>query len=746
MLNPFRITDAVAACCAGPFGGLLEWRSRGVCLALAAIFLLTAAPCTALDGRVDVEKSYQEEGVGPETFRTETLRETASLGQTMRLAKQASLRLRFFTRREQAGSRIAGVETENESRVYQPDLTATWRTRMLSLGAGGLANRRETFGPTGVSVRFDRYRTSAWGTLSSGWGARLSARWDWGGSWREDAARGDREGKDRTGSATAGLPVKWIGDFNYKYSELSNELVTDRALLTHRSHVVGYGTSRRLPGNFLSVSAHARSRFFEQITRRATGEDSRTYLIPISGGVRLDNTPEEDDPLEPGLQPVPGLYDRNRTQATGINLGDSAPPGDRYGGDYRNIQFDLEDEESISEAVLYVDRIVTFADLYEWRIFASDDPQGLIWTELGPAAFDVAYEEWSTGEQGWVVTFPTAVATRYFKMVDVKLGESTSQPDLFVTELEVYTTNVTEDAETRSDTENHEIGASATLSPASGFRLGYDLSWRKRIMEEGNDDRIEEQHGFSSSLQLGSFLFSTRHGIHTLETPTELNTDILTHGATATAGRGRRLTTTLSWSYSRDRSEDVDNETTNSALRVAWKATPALDISQGVNYGTRDDFTGQVQSKSVTVTTRIRSQPVSSLRCDLDWDARRVDAEAGTGFSRHNDARVNMVWSPVSLVSVSSRTRYQVRDDSNWNTRNQITWSPFHGGEIEFTLSGMHYFDSRDHSTQSGVSSILRWRPRPRLSLEGRWTIQRFEENGEINVPASAGIRITWTL
>ncbi|MFC1573414.1 hypothetical protein ACFL6M_07435, partial [Candidatus Eisenbacteria bacterium] len=610
----------------------------------------------------------------------------------------------------------------------------------------------ETSGANIPTTTFDRYRTGAWGSIRSGSGIRLNTRWDWGNSRRDDAIRGGRESKDRTGSATAFLPVKWVGDFSYRFNELSNELVTEKTLLTHRSHVVGFGTDYSLPGNFLAVSTHARSRFFGQTIRSGVDRENLLFLVPLSGGVLLDNTPEEHDPLEPDVQPVPGLYDRNRPQVTSINLGNAAPPADEYGGDYRNIQYDLEDEETIAEATLYVDRIVTFEALFKWHVFVSDDPQGRIWRELEEREpgevegdFKVDYEEWSTGDQGWVVTFLTSQTTRYFKMVNVKLGPTTSLPDLLVTELEVYTREATDATETQSDSENHEIGANATLTPFSALRLGYSLSWRERKLQDSDEDRIEEQHGFSSSLRLGLFTLSSRHGIHTLETPNQLNTDLLTHGVTATAGR---LTTTLSWAYTRDRSEEVDTETRNTAFRVGWKATPALDISQAVHYGTRDDFAradSVVQSTSVSMTTRLRSRPVPTLRFDLDWNARHVDTEAGSGFTRHNDVRIVVAWSPFALVNILSRTRYKTRDESDWNTRNQINWSPFRGGGIDLSFSGTHYFDSRDHSTQTSVSSILRWRLRPRLSVEGRWTIQRFEEAGVVNVPTNTGIRLVWS-
>ena len=65
------------------------------------------------------------------------------------------------------------------------------------------------------------------------------------------------------------------------------------------------------------------------------------YLLPSAGGFWIDDSPSLLDPLEAQPELVPALYDNDRTTSTTINLGDEAPRGRDYGGDYRNIYLDF---------------------------------------------------------------------------------------------------------------------------------------------------------------------------------------------------------------------------------------------------------------------------------------------------------------------------------------------------------------------------------------------------------------------
>ena len=83
-------------------------------------------------------------------------------------------------------------------------------------------------------------------------------------------------------------------------------------------------------------------------------------LQPLWGGFSLDDTPEFQDILEPDPVQDTRLYDGDRDARSGVNIGDSAPPVQEYGGDWRNIIFDFGEPERITAAVLYVDTRVGF--------------------------------------------------------------------------------------------------------------------------------------------------------------------------------------------------------------------------------------------------------------------------------------------------------------------------------------------------------------------------------------------------
>ena len=95
----------------------------------------------------------------------------------------------------------------------------------------------------------------------------------------------------------------------------------------------------------------------------------------------MADTPEEFDPLEEPPLPVPELYDLNRDAATIVNIGDNAPVGREYGGDYRNIVFDFGTGEDLISGFLFLDRELVFPypNFFEWLIYVSNDPEGRRW-------------------------------------------------------------------------------------------------------------------------------------------------------------------------------------------------------------------------------------------------------------------------------------------------------------------------------------------------------------------------------
>ena len=161
------------------------------------------------------------------------------------------------------------------------------------------------------------------------------------------------------------------------------------------------------------------------------GAGKSTLIKTISGVYKKDGGAivingqevEIHDPLEEELITESALYDRDRNTATIIDIGDEAPIAWQFGGDYRNIQYDFGEIVDVFGGFLFVDRILDFPDLIEWRIFSSSDPDGRIWTELDPQAAEATYTELSTGLQGWELTLSSPVSARFIKIVDVKLAQ-----------------------------------------------------------------------------------------------------------------------------------------------------------------------------------------------------------------------------------------------------------------------------------------------------------------------------------
>jgi hypothetical protein len=356
---------------------------------------------------------------------------------------------------------------------------------------------------------------------------------------------------------------------------------------------------------------------------------------------------------------------------------------------------------------------------------------------------NVQYREWGTVLQGWEVEFAAGVSGRYFKMVDIKLGSTV--PDLFVTELEVYRREVTEVVETTERSQNHRLDGRIAYDITSHLRVGYQTSLRKRVFDEEGRDLDEMSHGFTSRYALGAFLLSGRYAIHTLSSKSRRNTDVREYQLSAAQGLGRRFSNTLSWSRSEDRSGDLDRTTDALSLATTWKAAQRLRINQRVSYGLRMDDALDTKSTSVSLISSVNGQPIRSLTVGLDRTDRWVSREAGAGFEPFNDTRLNVLWSPFPLISLSSFVNYQVRETEEWNTAQFLRWSPLPGGSVEMTFSGNHFYDSRSENSRLGVGALVKWRPRARLIVEGNVEVQRFKVAGNTDNPVSTNVHILWS-
>ncbi len=708
---------------------------------LLCIGCLAARPAAALDAAVNVRGDREQGRAGAEAYDQRSVRSEASLDQRLQLEIPVSLLLHYGALREQFWSEIGALSSSFEAVTQQPGLALSMRSGGIRVGLTGNGFRKDYYGEGFDGRRDERLDYGGYGAFDRAT-YRLQARWRRTDAWRRDPAAGDDHTRENDLEAGGRVALPHGGDVTYDYTENDNRNLTLGYRSLFRAHSLELRTADRFAADRGRYALQVRSQRSDQ--RLETGANAgRVYLQPQVGGYLLDDTPETHDPLESALTEVPALYDNNRTAATTINLGDTAPAVREYGGDYRNIQYDFGAPRDLSAAELYVDRILQFPQFWRWRVFVTSDPQASAWTELGPEAVTVTYREWDSSLRGWEVVFAAPVNARFFKLVDVKLGPTV--PDLYVTELEVYGPSAGAATTTETSFWRHRVDGEAAYDVRPDLNVRYDLTLDLRRYDSGGEDLTGATHQLTSRWQRGIWAVTGTGEIHSLRSGGQPQTRLNSQLLSVSRGVGGPLLATLSWNRIADHSADLDKTTSTWAIDASWEIAPALRWLQKASYGRLDDEALQLRSRAWVIMTGLHGSPVPSLTIDLRDEQRWVDQQAGTGFTRFGDTQSIVHWTPLPLVSIDSEVHYQVRDRADWVLRHLVTWNLLPGGSLEPQLTATDYRDTRTDTYQRGGGIAMTWRPRPRLFLAAGIEKTYFSHLGDRSWPVNSHAEANWT-
>lgn len=716
--------------------------SRSVVRIAVVAFVLLSAPAvaTALDGRLDARGTRTEGLAAGSDFTTSILRFDASVEQQIRLARHLVLRAAHRDLREDSESRSSLLTSEYSTRTLLPTLALNYRANAVRAGLSADGYRRSYDGGAFGERLDERLDLALYGQYNFDRGTAMlrahdttSDRREADGGWIENADRGVR-GSLRLDTA--------VGEFLYTGSRTRDEALTVDLRRDRTAHGLRYqGAAVRMDGR-LRASVEARAdRFEESVT--TGGDDAALRLVPIFTGYLLDATPEDIDPLEPSPAALPGLSDFDRDTPTSLDIGDDTDPVVEYGGDYRNIVLDFGDPLTVTDGAVYVDRIVRFPEFLEWRLYTSDDPQGIDWTEVSPALFTAVWREWNDGRQGWELTLADPVRARRFKLVDVKSGPT--EPSILVNEVELRDAALTGDDVVESVTNRRRLVGSLSYDATSRLTLGYRANLTSRTFDDSDRDLTGRIHTFDARMRLDGWTLAALHSLNTLESPSRLNTDTRTTALSATSDVSRPLWVRLSWHHDDDRSFHRSRITDDGAVDLSWSIAPGLTLLQKVGRGMLDDGVTGLESSSWFSVTTMRSRPRRSMVLDLRRSSRWVSRDAGEGFSSFDDLDGTLRWSLFPLLTYSGQVRYESRDDEEWLWRHILSWNPLTTGSMDIRFSVNHYSDTRTDTRQRGGGVDVTWRARPSLRLEGRVDVQDHERNGVTSTPLNTRWRATWT-
>ena len=165
----------------------------------------------------------------------------------------------------------------------------------------------------------------------------------------------------------------------------------------------------------------------------------------------------------------------------------------------------------------------------------------------------------------------------------------------------------------------------------------------------------------------------------------------------------------------------------------------------GMPHGLRDDPTLTATASSWVLVSELRGTPRPSVRFELRRSDRWVSEEAAADYRTFNDTELNVSWSLLPLLQLSSQAVYQQREEDDWFYRNTLTWTPLTGGSMLFRFFVNHQEDTRTDYRQRGGGASVTWRPRPRLDLFASVDKSIVDQLGERNDPLSYTLRGAWS-
>ena len=725
-------------------GRALTRRGRLLAWVVGCLLLAWATPGLAVDGGVEFRNDTQSGTIGPAQFDTDLRRERIFLRQLIPFSQSLSLNAEYHWQKYLTGSSFGGVRLESDRLTNLGRLTFSFRRRAFTLGARGSVFA-ENFTTAGLSTaELNRQQYEGWFQFQPWGDTRLWANYTKRFVERRGGVAQGGDIEEDLGTLDLRQNLKKAGMATYRFNTLSYDATVMHVERSQRSHLLEYQNAVKFAKR-ADANLRVRTTFFDQTLKSGSSDEGRLLLLPIRGGFILDDTPEEQDPLEGTVTQVVELYDQDRETGTIVDIGDATPPVREFGGDYRNVQFDLGGVEELSAAFLYVDTRLVQPQLLQWRIFISNEPEGQFWTELGSEQVTTVYQEWGNGLQGWEVLFSETVPARHFKMVNVKFG--LTEPTILVTEMEVYTSTVGEVRSTDAHSEDYRVDAGLGTYITSTVDVRYDTMWRERKNFGFSRDYHERRHGLMSRWRPGRYQFTVQYRISQLEVGEIRNTDLTQYQASAARGMGTPLTIRLAWNHTTDKGlgQTIDNDI--GSLTGDWRASPGLRFSQKFSYGLQQQRVTSTRTRSYASITSIDTRPFPNLTLMLDRNDRWVDNAlgVGVGFQNFNDSGLRTTWAPVPFISLSSTVRYMVRQYTQWTVRNYATWFPFSGEKVEFLLSANYFYESNIPSSQKGVTAGATWKPAARLTVEGNVSYQHFDRAGVKRDPTSTTVHVIWT-
>jgi hypothetical protein len=435
--------------------------------------------------------------------------------------------------------------------------------------------------------------------------------------------------------------------------------------------------------------------------------DVESKIVSVAGVASIDDTPDDG----PALSLNNGLIDGNFSVSTGIDIG--------LGGDettLTNIGLDFGFPVNVDRIEIWVDRSLslTVSSSFSWSVYTSpDNTDTSTWTLLTtvfPASFGIF-------ENRFEIFIPQ-VTTRFIKVVTRPLSpvipDAANFPNIFITEMEAFTTLAGETARNKETTVDHNYFLNLRGKVSAKTRVGYDLNYRVQKREPPQDAPTQERTELSNGIFLNHIfdkVFSLSARI--LRTDTELISEEIvdySYSASLKADYIKNFGQSLTYSGTNIEEQDGRSYTNSILLRNRANLYRGWDafLDTGFSWNKPLDRTRE-DSNFLRFGTDL--QPNRKLNINMNYSythTKRPDEEGGdTTESQYN---LQALYVPTDTLSLFARLTLTDREETDTNLQNySLNWSPFPDGTLQFFFTYDETLRPEDDQEETIIGPSLKW-------------------------------------
>jgi hypothetical protein len=468
--------------------------------------------------------------------------------------------------------------------------------------------------------------------------------------------------------------------------------------------------------------------------------DVESQLVPVAGLASLDDTPEDG----PALGQNNSLIDGNLVVSTGIDIG--------LGGDrttLTNIGLDFGFPVSINKIQLWVDRSLslTVSNSFSWSVYTSPDNTSTsdwtLITTVFPAPFGVF-------ENRFEIFIPQ-VTTRFIKVVTRAISPviPTAPPNIFVTEMEAFTTVSGELARNEDTTVDHNYSFNLRGNVSQKTRVGYDLNFRLQKQKPPQDAPSQERRELSNGIYLNHIfdkVFSLNARI--LRTDSELIEEEIVEYSYSTSLRAdyfENFGQSLTYSGTNIEEQDDSGFTNSVLLRNNANLYKGWDAFLDTGFSWNKPI-GRSRENSRFLRFGTNVQPNNKLDINLNYsftETKRPDEENDDTTESQYD--IQALYVPTETISLFAKLTFTDREDADTSLQDySLNWSPFPDGTLQFFFTYDEILRPEDDQEERIIGPSLQWTLNRRMFLDVSYSLIKSENpSQDVNSNTiSANLRI----